>query len=246
MFATASEIKNNFGQYLKHVTDESGEIIITKNNLRVARLVPYVSDIEKYFTVRENAINYDYDRKTVSYEEFMEIYEKSNTRMEYINGEIYIISSPNIYHQAALGNLYVIFKEYFKGKKCKPFLAPFDVHFRKKDIDDPDVMQPDMIVLCDMENSINEKGRYMGTPTLTLEILSPSTRSIDMVYKLNTFMMSGVSEFWIVDPDTQRITIYSFVDYQIDKMEVYKKGEIAVSEVFEKLSVDVQALFDEM
>ncbi len=48
MFATASEMKNNFGQYLKHVTDEGGEVIITKTNVRVARLVPYVSDIEKY------------------------------------------------------------------------------------------------------------------------------------------------------------------------------------------------------
>lgn len=246
MFATASEIKNNFGQYLKHVTDESGEIIITKNNVRVARLVPYVSDLEKYFTIRENAVNYDYNRKTVSYEEFMEIYEKSNTRMEYINGEIYIMSSPNIYHQSLLGNLYVLFKEYFKGKKCRPFMAPFDVIFRKKDIQDPDVMQPDLIVLCDLENNINEKGRYTGTPALTLEILSPSTRSIDMVYKLNTFMMSGVSEFWIVDPDNHRITIYTFSDCQIDKMEVYKKGEIAVSAVFENLTVNVQELFDEM
>ena len=38
------------------------------------------------------------------------------------------------------------------------FVAPFDVHFRKKDIKDPDVMQPDIIVLCDLENNINEKG----------------------------------------------------------------------------------------
>src|SRR5665811_2048634 len=99
MFASASEMKNGFGQYLKHVTDESGEVIITKNNVRVARLVPYVSDIEQYYTVKENALQYEYNRKTVSYLEFMEIYEKSNARMEFINGEIYILSSPNICHQ---------------------------------------------------------------------------------------------------------------------------------------------------
>jgi len=246
MFATASEIKNNFGQYLKHVMEESGEIVITKNNIRVARLVPYVSDIEKYYTVRENAANYDYHNKTVSYEEFMEIYQKSNARMEFINGEIIIMDSPSIYHQAVLGNLFVIFKEYFKGKQCKTFIAPFDVHFRKKDIKDPDVIQPDLMVLCDLENNINDKGRYLGTPTLTMEILSSSTRSIDMVYKLNTFMTSGVSEFWIVDIDNQRITLYTFVDFLVDKMEVYKIGEVAKSVLFEGLSVDVKQLFDEM
>src|SRR5689334_1627628 len=102
MFATASDMKNNFGQYLKHVMDEDDEIIITKNNVRVARLVPYVSDIEKYFTIRENAVNYDYNKKTVSYEEFMEIYEKSNARMEFINGEIIIMDSPSFFHQSLL------------------------------------------------------------------------------------------------------------------------------------------------
>ncbi len=246
MFATASEMKNGFGQYLKHVTDENGEVIITKNNLRVARLVPYVSDIEKYFTVRENAVNYDYNKKTVSYEEFMEIYAKSNARMEFLNGEIYIMSSPDIDHQKILGDLHVIFKNFFKGKKCQPFMAPFDVHFRKKDIKDPDVLQPDLIVLCDLENSINEQRRYMGTPTLTVEILSSSTRSRDMVSKLNTYMTSGVSEYWIIDTKNGRITIYSFTDLKVDKMEVYKIGEVARSVAFEGLTVDVKELFEEM
>jgi Uma2 family endonuclease len=123
-------------------------------------------------------------------------------------------------------------------------MAPFDVHFKKQNIKDPDVMQPDLIVLCDLENNITDKGRYTGTPTLALEILSPSTRTKDMIYKLNTFMTSGVSEFWIVDPDIRRITIYSFKDNNVDKMEVYKKGEIALSEVFEGLKVDVSDVFD--
>lgn len=246
MFATASEMKNSFGQYLKHVTDEDGEVIITKNNVRVARLVPYVSDIEKYYTVRENAVNYDYNKKTVSYEEFMEIYSKSNARMEFLNGEIYIMSSPDIDHQEMLGNLHMIFMEFFKGKKCRPFMAPFDVHFRKKDIKDPDVLQPDLIVLCDLENNINEKRRYTGTPSLTLEILSSSTRSRDMVYKLNTFMTSGVSEYWIVDIENQWITIYTFTDYQIAQMNVYRNDEIARSIHFKGLEANVESLFENM
>lgn len=246
MFATASEMKNGFGQYLKHVTDENGEVIITKNNVRVARLVPYVSDLEKYYTVKENAVDYEYNKKTVSYEEFMEIYSKSTARMEFLNGEIIVMGSPDVDHQAVLGDLYVIFKSFFKGKKCRPFIAPFDVHFRKKDIKDPDVLQPDLIVLCDMENNVNEKRRYMGTPALTLEILSDSTRSRDMVYKLNTYMMSGVSEYWIIDIVYKRITIYSFADRKADRMEVYKMGETASSMAFEGLSVDVRELFDGM
>jgi Uma2 family endonuclease len=176
----------------------------------------------------------------------MEIYSKSNARMEFLNGEIHIMSSPDIDHQSILGNLYMLFKEFFKGKKCKPFFAPFDVHFWKKDIKDPDVLQPDLIVLCDLEDNINEKRGYTGTPALTVEILSSSTRTRDMVYKLNTFMTSGVSEYWIVDIENQRITIFDFIERQIDKMEVYKIGEVARSVYFEGLDADVKLLFDEM
>ncbi|HHY23248.1 MAG TPA: type II toxin-antitoxin system Phd/YefM family antitoxin, partial [Clostridiaceae bacterium] len=43
MLATATEMRNNFSHYLTQVTDENKEVIITKNNVRVARLVPYVS-----------------------------------------------------------------------------------------------------------------------------------------------------------------------------------------------------------
>ncbi len=246
MFASASEMKNGFGQYLKHVMEDGGEVIITKNNVRVSRLVPYVSDIEHYYSVKENALKYEYDKKTVSYEEFLEISEKSDARMEFLNGEIYVLSSPSIAHQEVLGNLYVVFKEFFRGKKCRPYLAPFDVHLRKKDIRDPDVLQPDIIVLCDMENNINAKGRYMGTPSLTVEILSPSTRSIDMVYKLNTFMTSGVKEFWIIDVDERWITVYNFENLQVTRMDLFKTGDTVCSHEFEGLSVQVEALFAEL
>lgn len=107
-------------------------------------------------------------------------------------------------------------------------------------------MQPDLVVLCDLENNINEKGKYFGTPALTLEVISKSTKSKDMVLKLNTYMSSGVSEYWIVDPHSERITIYTFSNYQIDKTEVYKKGETTKSEIFEGLSTDINQLFSEV
>jgi len=44
--ATATEMKNNFGKYLKYVMD-GGEVIITKNGYEVGRLIS-----------RENAVSY--------------------------------------------------------------------------------------------------------------------------------------------------------------------------------------------
>ena len=57
----------------------------------------------------------------------------------------------------------------------------------------------------------------MGTPSLVVEILSPSTRSIDMVKKLNTYIISGVQEYWMVDPKQKTIIGYVFIERQIEK-----------------------------
>jgi prevent-host-death family protein len=243
---TATELKQNLGQYLDYVEKQDNDVVITKNGSKIARLTPYVTDIERYFTVKENALDYQYGGKKVSYEEFMEIYEKSTLRMELINGEIYLLASPSVGHQELIGGLHLRFHEYFKGKKCKVFLAPFDVHFFKKDLNEPDVMQPDVLVACDVEGNVNEKGRYMGTPTLVVEILSGSTRNKDMIDKLNTYMLSGVKEYWIVDPKQEQIMIYDFESCGIDQVQTFGKGQIAQSLVFPGLSVDVTELFNEI
>jgi len=242
---TATELKQSLGKYLSLVEDQN-DLVITKNGKKIARLTPYVSDIEQYFTVKENALDYQYGGKKVSYEEFMEISEKSTLRMEFINSEIYILSSPNIRHQEILGRLHLLFAGYFQDKQCRVFLAPFDVYFKKKDFKEPDVMQPDLLVVCDLENNINEKGRYMGTPILVIEILSESTRKKDMIDKLNTYMISGVEEYWIVDPKQENIMIYSFEYYEIERYKIYEKGEITQSFIFETLTADNENLFNQL
>ncbi len=242
---TATELKQNLGKYMDYV-EAQNDVVITKNGNKIARLTPYVTDIEQYFTVREKALDYQYGGKKVSYEEFMEIYEKSTLRMELINGEIHLLASPSIGHQEILGRLHLIFNEYFKGKKCRVFLAPFDVHFKKKDFKEPDVMQPDLLVACDLENNVTEKGKYMGTPTLVIEILSDGTRSKDMIDKLNTYRLSGVKEYWIVDQKQENVMVYGFDNYEIDKYKTYEKGEAAKSLVFNDLETDTGSLFSEL
>ncbi len=242
---TATELKQNLGKYMDLV-EQQNEVVITKNGNKVARLTPYVTDIEQYFTLREKALDYQYGGKKVSYEEFMEIYEKSTLRMELINGEIQLLASPSMGHQEMLGRLYLTFSQYFRGKKCRVFLAPFDVHFRKKDLKEPDVMQPDLLVVCDLKDNVTEKGKYMGTPALVIEILSEGSRSKDMIDKLNTYRLSGVKEYWIVDQKQENIMIYGFDEYEIEKYKTYEMGELAESWAFNGLSADIASLFQEL
>lgn len=238
---TATELKQNLGKYLATV-EQFQEFVITRNGKKIARLTPYITDYAEYLAVRERARDFMYDRKKVSYEEFMAIYEKTDLRMEYIDGEIVLLASPSITHQELLGRLYLEFSEVFKGCSCQVFLSPFDVHFHKQGIDDPDVCQPDLLVICDLEGNVSERDRYLGTPTLVVEILSESTRSKDLVQKLNTYMLSGVEEYWIVDPKQKNIVIYVFESREIVHYQTYKGADTAASQVFAELKIALPGL----
>ena len=141
---------------------------------------------------------------------------------------------------------YLMFHHYFKGKECRVFLAPFDVHLKKKDIKTPDVVQPDLLVVCDLAGNVTETGRYTGTPDLVVEILSDSTRNKDMIDKLNAYMLSTVKEYWIVDPRQQAVIIYSFANHEIETLRVFEKGRSASSRAFAGLAVDVGELFADL
>lgn len=239
---TATELKKNLGKYLDYVMDNH-EVIVTKNGQKAIRVTPYLTDYDRYYVLRERATDYLYGGKKVSYDEFMEIYQNTDLRMEYIDGEIVLLESPSAKHQDISGDLYVILREFFKGGPCKVYYAPFDVHFFKPEIKDPDLMQPDLIVACDAKDKINERGRYMGTPSLVIEILSPGTRSKDMVTKLNTYMLSGVQEFWVIDPQHKIALVYAFQDRGIDRLVSYKEHETLESINFSGLRVELGVLF---
>ena len=242
---TATELKKNLGKYLDYVSDDN-EVVITKNGEKTVRMTPYLSDFARceQMQLREQALDYGSDGKKVSYDEFMEIYEHSELRMELIEGEILLQTSPSLRHQEISGRLYLIFSQYLRGKSCKAVYAPFDVHFFKPEFKDPDVCQPDLLIACDLKETLNEKGQYMGTPALVAEILSPGTRSRDMVKKLKTYMLSGVQEYWLVDPDQNILLQYVFMNREVASFQSYKDTGSIASKTFEGLSASLEEVFE--
>lgn len=236
MIVNSTEIQNNFGKYLNLAAKE--DIIITKNGRKIAVLKSYEED----HMVKEESAAYNFTNKRVTYEEYLKITEESDERYEYIDGELYLLASPKTTHQKALMELSGIFYNFFKGKKCTPMMAPYDIRLKRHE-KDMNVVQPDLMVICDLEENLGEDDYYHGVPTLVVEIISDSTRSKDYIKKLDLYMSCGVLEYWIVDPFTRQIHVYYFKNKDIENNRTFQKDDIISSFCFEDLKIRVSDIF---
>lgn len=246
MIVNSTDLKNNLGKYLRDCAKE--EMIITSSGRKIARLLAFEENGQiktrsnGESLVSERAEAYDYAQKKISYEEFLQITENSEKRYEYIDGEVYLLASPKTMHQRVLGELYILFYNWFKDKKCTPMLAPYDITL-KRSLENINVVEPDLVVICDLEENLNDKDYYMGIPVLVVEIISESTHTKDAIKKLDLYMSTGVSEYWIINPLNREIAIYFFENNNIAKNETYKKNEVANSYFFIGLIANLKDIF---
>lgn len=93
-------------------------------------------------------------------------------------------------------------------------------------------------------DKLNDKG-CVGAPDWIIEIVSPGSRRMDYFTKLFKYRTAGVREYWIVDPDKKRITVYDFEsedtkDYTFSdtiKVGIYDDLHINFSEVVDLLNL---------
>lgn len=236
LIVNSTELQNNFGKYL--VLADREDITVTRNGIPIAKLtgIAHKSD-----TAREKAEAYPV-QGTRTYEDFLEITQNSEDRYEFIDGEIYLLSSPKIAHQYSLTEVFGQFYNWFKGKQCLVFSAPNDIKL-KRNPDRINVVQPDLMVICDLDEKTGDDGYYTGIPVLIVEIISESTRSKDMVKKLALYMDCGVEEYWVVNPLNREVTVYQFKNSEISDSKTFKQKEIAESCIFPGLTVAVSTIF---
>lgn len=119
-------------------------------------------------------------------------------RREVIGGELIVNPTPRRAHQEVVGNVNWILEQSLRASDWgRVFTHPVDVDLGRNDI-----VQPDLIVIEHSRLAIyREEGTVAGPPDIVVEILSPSTQSVDLIRKMALYARSGVPEYWVADPD---------------------------------------------
>ncbi len=172
-----------------------------------------------------------------------------NERVELIKGKIMAMSpAPTVRHQTISMNLTGKLFNFFSGKKCRVFAAPFDVRLydRKKSLlqnqDVITVVQPDLCVICD--TALLDKRGCNGSPDLIIEILSKGNFKHDLRTKFTLYQEAGVNEYWVVRPYEK--SIEQFVLNAADKYQtqaIYVDDDYLQCHLFPDLQIDLTDVF---
>ena len=142
---------------------------------------------------------------------------------EIIDGQVYMMSPVRFTHAIVAGNIYRIFSNYLKGKKCIAIPDGVKVEVTNIDNGNKNSLVPDCMIVCDRSKIKNDL--IAGAPDLAVEVLSKSTMNIDRTIKKDAYENIGVKEYWIVSSSDKFIERYLLVDGKYDLENVYYLDE---------------------
>lgn len=172
-----------------------------------------------------------YSSNKFSLDEFNQLQFKDENTYELIDGIVLMSPRPNIKHQEIMSNLHFELRAVLKGKPCKVF-TEIELEFENN------VLIPDISVICGIVNT--DIQRYKNAPDIVIEILSPGSRYTDTFTKLYKYELFGVKEYWIVNSETESITIYNFEN----KLNMdYSKSNKLIPVLFSDLKINLSDIF---
>lgn len=171
-----------------------------------------------------------------NYQDYLQLPE--DKRYEIIDGDLFMVPSPNESHQRILANIFQALSHYVKQNKLgRVYFAPFDVLFSEEDI-----VQPDIIFVSHENKKIITKDNIKGAPDLIVEVFSPSTFKRDMGIKKKLYARHGVQEYWIVDPGHETVDVFLLKGKEFDGKRYRLKDTIS-SSVIQDLRIGAKEIF---
>jgi len=158
-------------------------------------------------------------------------------RREIIDGELFVTPSPRVDHQRCVGRLHLLLAPFVRDRALgEVLLGPTDVVFEPRN-----VCVPDLIVVANDRGGLVTEMNVQGSPTLVIEVLSDARH--DRVRKRAIYERFGVPEYWIVDPDSDRVDVYRLDGGGYGKPIILRPGDQLTSPSLPGLEIDLSALF---
>lgn len=158
----------------------------------------------------------------------------TNRLVELSGGVVEVPETPTNRHQAIVAFLFTKLLAFVStGALGTVRFAPLPVRLWPGKFREPDLV----FMAAGHQDRIGEL--YWGVPDLVMEVVSPGTRRLDEVTKVKEYAEAGVAEYWIVDLESEAITLYVRAASAFERRTRAEKGEVVRSETLTGFQVAV-------
>ncbi len=142
-------------------------------------------------------------KERMTLEEFLSLDE--DVWAEWEDGEVIVMAPASRIHQDIAGFLATLFRLFLEAHDLgQVYPAPFAMHLPKT----RRVREPDLLVVLKENLHRLQKTHLQGPADLVLEILSEESALRDRGTKFAEYELEGVKEYWLIDPQGQRIDVF--------------------------------------
>jgi len=140
--------------------------------------------------------------RRMTYEEFL-AWADEDTLAEWVDGEVVMYSPASEPHQRIAGFLLTVMRVFVEQRGLGRVVnAPFQMKLQRSG------REPDLLFVA-KEHLERLKETYVEGPAdLAVEIVSPESAGRDRGDKFYEYEAGGVSEYWLIDPQTERAEFY--------------------------------------
>ena len=142
------------------------------------------------------------DISHLSNEEYLQGELESEVRHEFFDGFVYAMAGAGEKHNTISLNLATAMRHKVRGTNCRTFIADMKLFL-------PELNRfyyPDILLTCDPQD---DHEFYKQHPCLIVEVLSPSTETIDRREKLHAYQdIPSLREYLLVSQEQQQVELY--------------------------------------
>jgi Uma2 family endonuclease len=144
-------------------------------------------------------------RQRLTVEEYLAFERQSETKHEYLDGEIFAMAGTTRLHNLVAGNVFGEIRNQLKGRPCEPYTDNMRVRTPSSGL----FTYPDVVVACGEPRFEDSELDTVLNPTLIAEVLSPSTEAYDRGIKAERYRsIPSLSEYVLVAQDRVHVEHY--------------------------------------
>lgn len=170
--------------------------------------------------------------------DYLWLTDHTNHLVEFIDGYIEVLPMPTEKHQEILAYLYRVFFALMQRTNGKVLFAALRLRIGPDRFREPDLL------LVRSKDDPRRGNRYWEGADLVVEIVSPDDPDRDYKTKREDYAQAGVLEYWIVDPQDEKITVLQLVEARYEEHGTFNRSATVTSALFPELEIEVDAILD--